>query len=155
MLWLAHVGLSVPQCPGLRHRLLALSIAYPHGGAYRYLLCSLVLSAMGVNLEAKAYLMIWRNWWTSRSSFSRSIIGPPSRRSALLSCGDHISTFRSPPLFTMGHHPAASATATAVATKLSAMSACKSGLFHWNGKQTPCVRSELECVTCNCIGEHS
>jgi hypothetical protein len=30
---------------------------------------------------------------------------------------------------------------------LTAMSARKSGAFHWNRKETPCVRFKLECVT--------
>jgi hypothetical protein len=65
----------------------------------------LALSATGVDFETKAKAsapMIWRNWWISRSSTSRSIMCPPFRRSALLSCGT-ICTFRSPPLFAIEH----------------------------------------------------
>jgi hypothetical protein len=55
--------------------------------------CSLALSALGVDFETKAKAsaaMIWVNWWISRSIFSRSIMCPPFRRSALLSCRDHM-----------------------------------------------------------------
>jgi hypothetical protein len=79
MLWLAHVGLSVPQCPGLTHCLAVFK--RPGDMVVRMSICfrSLALSPMDMDLETKAKasaLMIWANRRTSRSRFSRSIIRP-------------------------------------------------------------------------------
>src|ERR1700682_4100353 len=66
--------------------------------------------------------MIWVNWWISRSSFSRSIMCPPSRRSDPLICGDHM-------------HLSIPAAAHNGTPPRPAKAACKSGRFMGTDKE--------------------
>ena len=148
MLWLAHVDLSVPQCPVLRH-CLALSIGLPTWWCvWLFSFPVWPFSAMGVDLEAKALtsaLMIWRNWWISRSSFSFQEV-----------CFIELRRPYAPSFSAAVHNGTPSRSKRGRychrLPSLSAITARKSGSFHSNGKETPCVKSEFECVTC---GEHS